>query len=96
MIRTLELQGGGTQSPADALYEFTPQLDLVQASYSDRYWEAHRELERLGKITHTREQCPDRDGPRQIEVWEPATGWRMQSIHQAAAPRGTRTGGRAP
>ena len=95
LIRTLELQGGGAVSPADALYEFTPQLDLVQASYSDRYWEAHRELERLGKITHTREQCPDRDGPRQIEVWEPATGWRMQSIHQAAAPRGT-TASRRP
>jgi hypothetical protein len=39
------------------------------------YWDMHRQLEALGKITHTREQCPDRDGPRQILVWEPETGW---------------------
>jgi hypothetical protein len=55
-------------------------LDLVHASYSDRYWEAHRALEADGKLTHTRAQCPDRDGPRQYELWEPRTGWKTVTI----------------
>jgi len=66
---------------ADALYEFTtPSLDLVSARFSDRYWEMHRALEAKGRITHTREECPDRDGPRQVQMWEPATGWRTVQV----------------
>jgi hypothetical protein len=68
--------------PATALYEFTQRLDLVSARYSDRYWQDHLELEKLGKITHSREQCPERDGPPSIEIWEPATGWRVQPIRR--------------
>ena len=88
LVRTVEQPGSMTTAAADAIYEFTQQLDLVQASYSDRYWDMHRELERLGKITHTRQQCPDRDGPRQIEVWDPATGWSVQTVRRrATSPR---------
>lgn len=65
---------------ADALYEFTPSLDLIRASFSERYWEMHRSLEMGGAITHTRAECPDRDGPRQIQKWEPGTGWRTVTI----------------
>ena len=83
LVRTAELPHTPTQAPGDALYEFTPQLDLVNASYTDRYWEAHRELERVGKLTHSREQCPDRDGPRQIEIWDRATGWTVQIVRRA-------------
>jgi len=61
---------------ADALYEFTPDLEPVRAWYSDRYWEEHRLLEAAGKIKHTVAACPDRDGPRAVRVWEPQTGWR--------------------
>lgn len=75
---TLELPQTPTGTPANAFYEFSPQLKLIDASYSDRYWEAHKALERLGKITHTRAQCPERDGPREIRVWEPATGWSTE------------------
>jgi hypothetical protein len=77
LARTVEMPGATT---ADALYEFTPSLELTRASYSDRYWEIHRQLEAQGKIAHTREQCPDRDGPREIRVWEPEIGWRMVAI----------------
>jgi hypothetical protein len=80
VVLTVELPE--LEMPASAIYEFTHDLDLVHASYSDRYWEAHRELERLGKITHTREQCSERDGPRSVEIWEPASGWRVQSVHR--------------
>ena len=79
LVRTVEATG--TDGAAtDAIYEFSPSLDLLRASFSDRYWDAHRALEAQGKISHTRDQCPDRDGPRQIEVWEPRTGWKTLTI----------------
>ena len=72
-VRTIEMPSTG--GAADALYEFSRALDLIQASYSDRYWEVHRSLEAEGLIRHTREQCPDRLGPPAIEAWEPKSGW---------------------
>ncbi len=66
----------------DAVYEFTPSLDLVRATYSDRYWEMHASLEQQGKISHTRAQCPDRDGPREVEMWEPQTGWKKVAVRR--------------
>jgi hypothetical protein len=81
LARTIETPGSGTGGgPADALYEFTPSLEVRRATFSDRYWEMHRQLESQGKIMHTREQCPDRDGPREIRVWEPASGWTSVAI----------------
>ena len=77
LARTVEMP---LTTTADALYEFTPTLEVTRATYSNRYWEMHRELEAQGKIGHGREQCPDRDGPREIRVWEPATGWRTVPI----------------
>jgi hypothetical protein len=65
---------------ATAVYEFTSSLDLVSARLNERYWEMHRALEAEGKITHSREACADRDGPRQVRVWEPATGWRTMRM----------------
>jgi hypothetical protein len=69
-----------TNDRVEALYEFSPTLEIEHASYSDQYWAMHQALEAQGKITHTRAQCPDRDGPRRIDVWEPATGWRTVTI----------------
>ena len=79
VARTLEAEFT-EQEGVEALYEFSPSLDLVRASYSDQYWHLHKTLEAQGKITHTRAQCPDRDGPRQIDVWEPRTGWKTITI----------------
>jgi len=87
LVSTEELPQPPTTVPAHGFYEFTQQLHLVHASYSDRYWDAHLELERAGKITHTRQQCPEREGPRQIEIWEPATGWRVQPVTRSTATR---------
>ena len=39
-------------------------------------------LEQQGKLTHARAQCPDREGPREIEMWEPQTGWRKVSARR--------------
>ena len=73
IARAIEMPSSG--GDADAVYEFNSSLDLVSATFSERYWELHRALEFEGKIAHTRQQCPDRDGPRQVRMWEPATGW---------------------
>lgn len=75
VARTIEMTSNGAD--ADVLYEFDPvSLDLVSARFSERYWEMHRALEADGKIPHSREQCPDSAGPRQVLAWEPAAGWR--------------------
>ena len=76
--RTIEMPAAN--GDADALYEFTASLDLLSARFSERYWEMHRSLEADGRITHRRDECPDRDGPRQYQMWEPASGWRMIRI----------------
>jgi hypothetical protein len=71
------LSACSSRRDADAIYEFNSSLDLVSATFSDRYWEMYRALEAEGKIAHPRQQCPDRDGPRQVRMWEPVTGWHL-------------------
>jgi len=74
--RTQEMASG-----VEVVYEFTtPALDFVTARFSDGYWEIHRTLEAEGRIAHSREQCPDRNGPRTLLEWKPATGWRTIAI----------------
>jgi hypothetical protein len=77
IVRTIEVPSTGAEA-VDALYEFSLALALVRATFSDRYWEVHAALEARGAIGHPREQCPDRDGPREIRVWEPQRGWRTE------------------
>ncbi|HJR58280.1 MAG TPA: hypothetical protein VJ813_02735 [Vicinamibacterales bacterium] len=74
VIRTIEMPVTSGHAP-EALYEFSPALDLLAASYGDRYWETHASLERAGRLDHPRERCPDRMGPSRIEVWERGRGW---------------------
>ena len=71
-----DAQLAGTTDYIDAVYEFALDLELKRASYSDRYWAVHRRLETEGKIKHSREACPDRDGPRLVRSWDPQNGWR--------------------
>jgi hypothetical protein len=75
VARTIEIPSGEPGRVADIIYGFSRSLHLVRAAYSDRYWEEHRALEAQGKIGHSREQCPDRNGPREVRVWEPSAGW---------------------
>jgi hypothetical protein len=78
VARTIEMPLA--DGDAVALYELTSSLDLVGAKFGERYWDMHRTLEAEGRIAHTREQCPDRDGPQQVHMWEPATGWQTVPI----------------
>ncbi len=75
VVRTVELMEDPSQGSADIIYEFDEALTLVQASHSTRYWDAHRALEQRGKLTHSRDQCRDRLGPKSIFVWKPPAAW---------------------
>ena len=76
-VRTSEVERPGrVGSLIDAVYEFSPDLELLHATYGDRYWDKHRALEAQGLVTHNRAACPQRDGPPAIRVWTAATGWR--------------------
>lgn len=77
IARTIEIEG---DAPAEAIYEFDPSLTLLNASFNERYWTAHRQLEAKGTLKHSVEQCPDAKGPRTIEVWQPGAGWQVQKV----------------
>ena len=79
IVHTIEMPSTGAQA-TDAVYDFSRSLEPLRASFSDHYWEMHRALEAAGKIHHTREHCPERDGPGKIAVWDPATGWVPRSV----------------
>lgn len=74
--RTIEVPPVDGQGAADAIYEFTSSLELISASYSQRYWEIHDRLQAEKKLDHGRDQCPDRNGPRMIHRWSREHGWR--------------------
>jgi hypothetical protein len=78
LVRTVEV--ATPDQAAEAIYEFSPGLELTMASFSSNYWDTHRALELQGKLNHSRERCPYRDGPRSIEVWEPSTGWTTTAV----------------
>ena len=82
LVRTIEI--ARIAEAVEAFYEFSPSLELLGASYGDRYWEAHRTLEADGKIDHPRERCPYRDGPQGMTVWERTTGWQKLAVQSAA------------
>lgn len=73
IVRTVEIDGNPLS--ATAIYEFDQDMRLRSARYDDVYWTWHERLEREGRLTHAREACPERDGPREIRVWADA-GWQ--------------------
>ena len=72
---------GSEHSETNAMYEFDRDLRLLRARYSDRYWDEHRRLELEGRLHHSRERCPERDGPAAIHVW---SSGRWQRVVPAA------------
>ena len=75
VVRTVE-EPRDNGYAAEALYEFTMDLELVGATYGDRYWDRHRALEASGQLDHPRERCPERRGPPFIRSWTPTGGWK--------------------
>lgn len=85
IVRTVEVPPQG-QGVADAIYEFTPSLEIVNASFSQRYWEVHDQLFAQKTIDHDRAACPDKDGPGRIHVWSADRGWIDLRPKPAATP----------
>jgi hypothetical protein len=77
IARTIEVPPVDGQGAADAIFEFTHALELVSATYSQRYWEIHDRLEAERKIDHGRDACPQRKGPPLIHRWSRDTGWTV-------------------
>ncbi|MEO6223704.1 MAG: hypothetical protein ABIP90_10665 [Vicinamibacterales bacterium] len=73
IVTTVEISRKG--GDATAFYEFDRDLRFVQARYSDIYWSEHKRLELEGRLTHTRETCSDREGPKAVEIWDAVRGW---------------------
>ena len=80
VARTIEVEQTADRAAIDAVYEFTQSLELVRASFGGGYWDMHAALERQGKLTHSRENCPDRDGPREVLAWQPTRGWQRMAV----------------
>lgn len=66
----------------DALYDFSPRLELLRAAFGGPYWERHEALYAQGKINHDRAHCADRAGPQQILTWQPDSGWQRQNLNK--------------
>ncbi len=79
--RTLEVPDGGPRV-ADAIYEFSPTLDLLRASYSDSYRDMRRALEARGALRIRAANGGDDERPGAVQVWEAANGWRSVEVNK--------------
>jgi len=81
IVRTVEVPAAEGQGAADAIYEFSPSLDLLNASFGEYYWRIHDRLLAEKKVDHDRAHCPFRNGPGPISIWSPDTGWTVMSTN---------------
>lgn len=81
VARTIEVPAGQEgQDGADAVYELTPSLDLISASFSTSYVAVRRALEAQGRLKPGSATNAKTDAPAEIQMWEPQTGWRTRKI----------------
>lgn len=76
IVQTVEEDTLPMEKHATAVYEFSNDLQLLRASFGNRYWDLHRKLEIEGRIMHSKVECPDRYGPRTVLSWDPQNGWK--------------------
>lgn len=89
--RTEQIQVSGSQVLVSVfegtyertVYELSRTLDIESVGMSDRYWEAHRRLEREGRLTHSVEQCEEYTKGMPVRTWTPSTGWMTVWAKQA-------------
>ncbi|HLW99478.1 MAG TPA: hypothetical protein VKR82_12590 [Candidatus Acidoferrales bacterium] len=79
--RTRENSSAGHFSALEVLYGFSDTFELTSATFGDRYWDIHAELEKSGVLKHSRPQCPDRYGPRLVSMWDFENGWKDLHPH---------------
>jgi hypothetical protein len=71
-LRSIEVPATDPLPAADAIYEFTPNLDLVSAVFSDEYLSQRRTIRAAAGPSAARSAEVK---PPSIQKWEPATGW---------------------
>ena len=81
IVRTVEVPAADGQGAADAIYEFSTSLDLLNASFGEYYWRIHDRLQLEKKVDHDREHCPFRNGPGSIQIWTPESGWSVLPVN---------------
>jgi hypothetical protein len=59
-----------------------PDGTVKERVLTDAYWFRHRELEALGKLTHSADDCPERVNPVVIRYWTEAGSWQTYAIPQ--------------
>lgn len=79
--RTRENSSAGHFSALEVLYGFSDTFELTSATFGDRYWDVHAELEKAGVLKHSKAQCPDRFGPRLVRMWDFENGWKDLHPH---------------
>jgi hypothetical protein len=77
IVRTVEVPAAEGQGAADAIYEFSTSLDLLNASFGEYYWRIHDRLQLEKKLDHDREHCPYRNGPVNLHLWTAESGWSL-------------------
>lgn len=70
-VQTVENPHHGVAS----IFEFSSNFELENATFSDAYADAHRQLEKEKKLDHALEDCPERQGPGPVRSWDPENGW---------------------
>ena len=82
----VQVPEGAGPNVAATIYQLSPDMGVVQARFSDSFWEWHRRLEQEGRIRHTADTCPERRGT-QIQSWTRAAGWNVVRVPVDASPR---------
>ena len=84
MVRVRVTQSAVARPEPEAIYEFSADLRLRGARYSDGYWSWHDALARAGTVSHARAVCPERNGPL-VDEWLPSLGWRSAPVAATAS-----------
>jgi hypothetical protein len=70
-----------TPPPNDWIkYDLSDNFVPLSFAVSDHFWTTHRQMEADGKIHHSVEQCPERTGPRKVQMWSPERGWEWITV----------------
>jgi hypothetical protein len=76
-------QNGNDTGGGELILEFAPDMTPIRARMSDAYWTWHRRMEREGRVGHSSEACPDREGV-ELREWRRGHGWSRLRVPSTA------------
>jgi hypothetical protein len=62
------------------MYELSDDLEIASFTFDNSFGVVHRELEKLGKLTHPVSRCPLLNGPMRIRRWDSQSGWTWVEV----------------